>query len=80
MDIRNLVKMANQIGDFFESYSDQMEASAEISSHLKKFWAPRMRECLLQHVDATGGEGLSEIVLRSVRAHRGELERSQAST
>lgn len=73
MDIRNLIKMANQIGDFFESYADQMEASAEISCHLKKFWAPRMRECLLAHVDAADGEGLKEVVLRSVRAHREEL-------
>lgn len=73
MDIRNLIKMANQIGDFFESYADQMEASAEISSHLKKFWAPRMRECLLEHVDAANGEGLKEAVLNSVRAHREDL-------
>lgn len=73
MDIRNLIKMANQIGDFFESYADQMEASAEISNHLKKFWAPSMRECLLEHVDAAGGEGLKEVVLSSVRMHRKEL-------
>jgi len=73
MHIENLIKMANQIGDFFESYADQMEASAEISCHLKKFWAPRMRESLLAHVDAADGEGLKEIVLRSVRTHREEL-------
>lgn len=73
MDIRNLIKMANQIGDFFESYADQMEASAEISCHLRKFWAPRMRECLLEHVDTADGEGLKDIVLNSVHAHREEL-------
>jgi hypothetical protein len=32
-----------------------------------------MRECLLEHVDAADGEGLKEVVLSSVRAHREEL-------
>jgi len=43
MDMENLVKMANQIGDFYASYPNQVEASQEIANHLKKFWAPRMR-------------------------------------
>jgi len=78
MDIRNLVKMANQIGEFFGSYTDENEAMAEIASHLKKFWAPRMREQLLAHVEA-GGEGLQEIVLRAVRTHRGALQTTETA-
>jgi formate dehydrogenase subunit delta len=73
MDIRNLIKMANRIGDFFESYPEQMEALAEISNHLRKFWAPSMRERLMSHVDTTNGEGLNDIVLRSLLTHRLEL-------
>lgn len=73
MDIDNLVRMANRIGQFFESMPDADEASREIALHLRKFWEPRMRQALLAHLDARGGEGLSPVVLRAVQAHRGSL-------
>lgn len=74
MDTQNLVKMANQIGDFFASYPDQAEASGEIASHLQKFWAPRMRSQLLDHVDKHQGDGLKDIVISSIRMHRNKLD------
>ena len=55
MDIENLVKMANRIGQFFESMPDADEASREIALHLRKFWEPRMRQALLAHLDARAG-------------------------
>lgn len=70
MDIQHLVKMANQIGDFFESYPDRDEASNEIVNHIRKFWAPRMRSELLRHIDTHHGEGLKDAVLLSIRMHR----------
>ncbi len=73
MNIDNLVTMANQIGSFFESYPDKAEASTEISGHLRRYWAPRMRGQLLVHVDEQHGEGLSPIVLTSIREHRAQL-------
>jgi formate dehydrogenase subunit delta len=74
MDMENLVKMANQIGDFYESYPDQIEAAKEIANHLKKFWAPRMRTQLLAYVDSQQGAGLSNIVLTSISGHRQALQ------
>lgn len=74
MDIQNLIKMVNRIGYFFESYPDKSEASVEIANHLKKFWEPRMRGHLLRHLDTTQGDGLTEIVLRALHAHRHEIE------
>jgi formate dehydrogenase subunit delta len=74
MDVDNLINMANKIGIFFESYPDQEEASNEIASHLKKFWAPRMRIALLDYLDKQGGEELIPIVLASVNKHRAMLE------
>ena len=73
MDVDNLVRMANRIGQFFESMPDADEASREIALHLRKFWEPRMRQALLAHLDARAGEGLSPVVLRAVQAHRGSL-------
>jgi len=72
MNIEHLVTMANQIGVFFASYPDREEATTEIASHLKRFWAPRMREQLYAHIDAGGGEGLSPLVKDAIAAHRGE--------
>jgi len=74
MHIENLIKMANQIGGFFEAMPDRQEALADISSHIKRFWEPRMRRALLAHVDATDGEGLDPIVRESIAANRVSLE------
>ena len=67
MDICNLVKMANQIGDFFESHPDREEAPREIALHLKKFWAPQMRAQLLEHAERTGGADLGTGVLSALQ-------------
>lgn len=80
MDMQNLIKMANQIGDFFSSYPDQAEASREIASHLEKFWAPRMRMQLLDYVDKRHGDGLNDTVVSSIQLYRHQLEpKSQSS-
>lgn len=69
----NLVIMANQIGDFFETMKDRERSLEEIASHLKRFWEPRMRRALMEHVDRRGGAGLKDIVLDAVRIHRDRL-------
>jgi formate dehydrogenase subunit delta len=74
MDMDNLVKMANQIGDFYASYPNQVEAADEIANHIKKFWAPRMRLQLLAYVDNEQGAGLNDIVLTSISGHRQALQ------
>jgi formate dehydrogenase subunit delta len=73
MNVDNLVTMANQIATFFESYPDQAEALHEIAGHLQRFWAPRMRGQLVQHLDETQGEGLHRLVLLALAAHRMQL-------
>jgi len=73
LDIDNLINMANRIGDFYDSLPDPEEASREISGHLKKFWAPRMRIQMLEYVEKEDGAGLSPIVLASIRANSEKL-------
>jgi formate dehydrogenase subunit delta len=41
-----LIRMANQIADFFQPYEAE-EAEAGIAEHLKNFWERRMRTQLL---------------------------------
>ncbi|MBS0542883.1 MAG: formate dehydrogenase subunit delta, partial [Proteobacteria bacterium] len=38
MDLDNLVRMANRIGDYFAAYPDQAEAQAAIAKHIQMFW------------------------------------------
>ena len=42
----NLIKMANQISQFFDGDASEAEAVADIRNHLQRFWAPSMREAL----------------------------------
>ncbi|QCO16889.1 formate dehydrogenase (plasmid) [Azospirillum brasilense] len=66
---RELVRMANQIASYFQSYP-QDEAVTETAGHIRAFWEPRMRQRLLEHSSA-GGEGLHEIVTQAVERLRG---------
>jgi formate dehydrogenase subunit delta len=74
MDMQNLIRMANQIGDFFAAMPEQEEALQGIAGHLQKFWEPRMRRQLLGYLDTENGKGLDPIVVSAIRAHRGSLQ------
>jgi len=64
MSPEKLVYMANQIGKFFRSQGEQAAVKGT-AEHLKKFWDPRMRASILQHL-ANGGEGLEPIAREAV--------------
>jgi formate dehydrogenase subunit delta len=61
-----LIRMANQIGDFFAAYPAD-EAVPQIATHIKKFWDPRMRKGILTHVAEHAGAGLKPQVLEAIR-------------
>ena len=42
----DLVRMVNQIADFFDAYPEA-EAASGVTEHLRKFWDPAMRRQLL---------------------------------
>lgn len=69
MNQQHLVKMANQIGSFFESEPDQQQAVKDIASHIKRFWEPRMRKAILGYIDQ-GGDGLKPIVQTAIQDNR----------
>jgi len=60
-----LVRMANQIADFFKIQPEQ-EAVAGTADHIKKFWDPRMRKMMNEHL-AHGGAGLNPIALQAAQ-------------
>ena len=70
MDIDNLVRMANRIGDYFTVYPDKDEAEASIARHIEMFWTPQMRRELLDHVAAGPSEhGVQALVASAVSRH-----------
>lgn len=73
MDIQNLVRMANQIGSFFESMPDREQAKADIANHLKKFWEPRMLRTILEKIDGGEAEALMPMVREAIQANRALL-------
>jgi formate dehydrogenase subunit delta len=62
-DVQRLVKMANQIADNFGFHDDAVERTAD---HLRRFWAPSMRDKLADF-EAAGGDGLNEAARGAVR-------------
>ncbi len=68
MDIQRLVTMANQIGDFYESYPNQSHAQQDIAGHLNKFWALPMRKQIAEYVQQDGA-GLHVQVASAIKSH-----------
>ncbi len=56
-----LIRMANQIATFFLSQPESVRAEG-VATHINKFWEPRMRRHLFEHLDA-GGDGLLPLVI-----------------
>jgi formate dehydrogenase subunit delta len=63
-----LVRMANQIADFFRSYPEE-QARAGIADHIKAFWSRVMRDGLQARINA-GGQGLDPLVLGAFGGRR----------
>ena len=53
METKNLIRMANDIGNFFISYPDEEQAKKETASHIQKFWGRDMRNQIKEHVSDT---------------------------
>jgi formate dehydrogenase subunit delta len=60
---QQLVKMANDIGNFFRAEPVREEAVAGIANHIAKFWTKRMRQKLAAH----GEGGLDELPREAMR-------------
>ncbi len=62
MNPNNLIKMANQIGDFFSAMPDAEQAKQDIADHMQRFWEPRMRQNLMSYLDQHGDAQLKPMV------------------
>ena len=72
MEIQSLIKMLNDIGDFYQTMPDKSQAIENMAKHIRAFWDPRMRESmnryLAEHTEGKSAEGeLDEFSLTAYR-------------
>jgi formate dehydrogenase subunit delta len=63
MNIDLLIKMTNEIGEFFAGvdHEDPQAAARDVANHLRRYWEPRMRAQMLKYYEERGGAGLSDL-------------------
>ncbi|MGE8066936.1 formate dehydrogenase subunit delta [Pseudomonas sp. NPDC089569] len=62
MSTANLIKMANQIGQYFASEPDRQQAVLGVRNHLQMYWTPDMRKELLAWQTEHQGADLHPLV------------------
>ena len=67
MKLEKLIAMANQIGAFFEAMPDRDQAVADVASHLRRNWEPRMREQILASLGTANEARLKQLVREALR-------------
>jgi formate dehydrogenase subunit delta len=65
MNIDLLIKMTNEIGEFFSGATGG-EAARDVATHLKRYWDPRMRAQMLKYYEERHGAGLSDLAKTAV--------------
>ena len=69
MQNETLIKMANQVGDFFGADPNKIQANIEIANHLNRFWTLDMRQQIAKYVTEQNGTGLHQHVIEAISAH-----------
>ena len=82
MNIDLLIKMTNEIGEFFAGVevNDPQAAARDVANHLKRYWDPRMRRQMLKYYEERGGAGLSDLGKRAVALLHAASQAPAAST
>jgi formate dehydrogenase subunit delta len=65
MKIERLIKMANDIGDFFNAESNKEIAADGITKHILRSWDPRMRRDIIAYCQQDGS-ALSELARKAI--------------
>jgi formate dehydrogenase subunit delta len=66
MNIDLLIKMANEIGEFFAGTTDADSAAQDTAKHLRRYWEPRMRAQMLKYYEERHGAGLTDLAKNAV--------------
>jgi formate dehydrogenase subunit delta len=80
MNIDLLIKMTNQITEFWEGEAGHDVAVKEVATHLRRYWEPRMRAQMITYYHERKGSGLNEIALEAVGVLAEGAAQAQATT
>ena len=65
MKTERLIKMANDIGDFFNAESNKEIAAEGIAKHILRSWDPRMRRDIIAYCQQDGS-ALSDLAKKAI--------------
>ena len=60
-----LIRMANDIGNFFNAESDKELAANGIKNHIFRSWDPRMRQAIISYNNEDGSK-LSDLARQAI--------------
>jgi formate dehydrogenase subunit delta len=66
MNIDLLIKMTNQITDFWEVEAGHDVAVKEVATHLRRYWEPRMRAQIITYYHERQGSGLNDVAKAAI--------------
>lgn len=66
MNTEPLIRMVNDIANYFAAEPDHATGVTGVAEHIRKFWDPTMRRAIIAHLEA-GGEGLGAMGKEAVR-------------
>ncbi len=65
MKIEKLIRMANDIGDFFNAQSNKEIAAEGVKKHILRSWDPRMRREIIAYCQQDG-TALNDLVRTAI--------------
>ena len=65
-NINTLIRMANDISNFFNADPDKEIAAEGVRNHIAKSWDVRMRKAIIDHLSQHNGEGLSPLAKTAI--------------
>lgn len=74
MDSHHLLQMTNRIGLFFEAQPDRDQSLADAAAHIRRFWAPGVRQELSRWLHEHDGRGLTPFMAEALGRHPDTLE------
>jgi len=77
MNIDLLIKMANEIGSFWEGEVGADKAANDVATHIKRYWEPRMRAQMITYLEQRQGAGLSDVARGAVALLAGQARAAE---
>jgi formate dehydrogenase subunit delta len=79
VNIDLMIKMANEIGSFWEGELGEDKAANDVATHLRRYWEPRMRAQMITYFEERQGAGLSDVAKKAVAVLASQAQAAAAA-